>query len=85
MSCRKMILGGFRRVGSKDDENPNYSYVLTNDQVQKICNTQRASVFCEAQHLKFIGHISRMKNNAPQKQWLFAKTRKDCTDQWKGR
>lgn len=78
-----MIRGGFRRVGSEDEENPNYKYVIKNDEVQEICKTQKASVFCEAQHLKFVGHVARMDNDAPQKQWLFAKTHKGCTSQWK--
>ena len=33
--------------------------------------------------MKFVGHVARMENDAPQKQWLFAKTGKNQTDQWK--
>ena len=82
-TCRKMIRGGFRRIGSEDDENPNFKYVIKNEEVQQICKTQRASAFCEAQHLKFVGHVARMGNDAPQKQWMFADTRKGCANKWK--
>ena len=71
--------GGFRRVGPTDES---YKLFFKNDDVVAICKTKLASVFCEAQHLKFIGHVARRDNNVPQKQWLFSKTHKGQTDQW---
>ena len=68
--CRKMVKGGFRRQ------------TLESSNEDSICKTSSASVFCEAQHLRFIGHIARMDNDSPQKQWLFAKTKHGHTNQW---
>ena len=28
-------------------------------------------MFCQIQHCKFLAHVSRLPNNAVQKQWLF--------------
>ena len=81
--CRRMVKGGFRRKGTRDDENENsVHYYYTNERISELCNTKPASVFCDAQHLRFIGHIARMENDVPQKQWLFAKQARHQKDQW---
>ena len=79
--CRKMVRNGFRRVGGENEDSIKFFY--KNEDIARICKTQPASVFCEIQHLKFVGHVTRMENDAPQKQWLFAKTHSGQTDQWK--
>ena len=78
-----MVRGGFRRKGLREDENEDsVHYHYTNERIAQLCKTQPASVFCDAQHLRFVGHVSRMENNVPQKQWLFAKPAKYQKDQW---
>ena len=79
--CRKMLKGGFRRVQNQDGEDT-FKFFYKNEDVIRICKTKTAAVFCEGQHLRFLGHIARMDNNAPQKQWLFAKNHRGHTDQW---
>ena len=71
-----MVKNGLRRRGGETEESINFFY--KNEDIARICATTPASVFCEIQHLKFVGHVSRMENDAPQKQWLHAHT-----DQWK--
>ena len=80
--CRKMIKGGLRRVGGENNEE-SVKFFYKNEEVARICKTKPASIFCEIQHLKYVGHVARMDNGAPQKQWLFAKPAKGHTDQWK--
>jgi len=58
-------------------------FFYKNEDIARICKTKPASVFCEIQHLKCVGHIARMDNDSPQKQWLFSKTGNGRTDQWK--
>ena len=74
---RSMVRGGFRRKYGE------HSYTLSNASILTTCNTRSASSFCKQQHLKFIGHITRMENNAIQKQMLFAPPRKGETSLWK--
>ena len=71
---RQMVSGGFAR-----DHNfiPKYS----NENIYKICETKPASEFCQIQHLKFLAHVARMPNSAPQKQWLFTEL-PGSKDQW---
>ena len=80
--CRKMVKGGFRRVKTDNSEEDSFKFHFKNEDIVRICKTTAASIFCEAQHLKFVGHIARMENDAPQKQWLFAKTHHGHTNQW---
>ena len=75
-----MVKGGFRRRGGDSTDSVHYHY--TNDDIARLCQTKPASVFCDAQHLKFIGHVSRMDNDVPQKQWLFGQKTKHQKDQW---
>ena len=87
--CRRMIKGGFRRKKDKgqigeEDEEPNWSFCLSNGQVQKICRTTNVSEFCQRQHIKYIAHITRMPNNSELKKWLFTKSEhRYVRDQWK--
>ena len=87
--CRRMIKGGFRRKKDKgqlgeEDEEPDWSFCLSNGQVQKICRTTNVSEFCQRQHIKYIAHITRMPNNSELKKWLFTKSEhRYVRDQWK--
>ena len=57
-----------RRVGGEEES---IKFFYENEDIARICNTKPASVFCEIQHLKFVGHIARMDNDAPQKMAIF--------------
>ena len=70
-----MIRNRFRRIGGENDETA-IRFLFKNEEIKRICKTKPASVFCEIQHQKFVGHVARIENDAPQKQWLFAKTGK---------
>ena len=80
--CRKMVRGSFRRRGGEKSEE-SIEFLYKNEDITRICATQPASIFCEIQHLKFVRHVARMENDAPQKQWLFAKPARGHTGQWK--
>ena len=80
--CRKMMKGGFRRKKLEGTEEDSFRFYYSNNDVVKICKTKLASGFCGAQHLRFIGHVARMGNDASRKQWLYSKPHNTHTDQW---
>ena len=71
---RQMVSGGFVR-------DSNFVPKFSNQKIYEICKTKAASEFCQKQHLKFLAHVARMPNNAPQKQWLFTNL-PGSKDQW---
>ena len=77
---RRMVKGGFIRKNApknkKDksipEEEIDWSFKLSNDDIRKITKTSEIKDFCEIQHLKYIAHVTRMGNDSLQKQFLFS-------------
>ena len=85
MQClRSMVRGEWGRKETADDvEEINYSFVYTNNDIQRIMKTSPLRNFIYAQHLRYIAHICRLPNTSITKKMLFAKpTRKYVRDPW---
>ena len=65
---RKMIRRGFER---RDRESGDFAYVITNDDVLRICETQDVLLHVEKQQSKYLAHIARRKNTNNAKRLLF--------------
>ncbi len=84
---RKMIAGGYARKNAplqsqrKKGIDPatqvkgvlDWAFKISNTRLHEITNTQPIQDFCHIQYLKYIAHVSRMKNDVIQKQVLFDK------------
>ena len=44
---------------SQIEEDVNWSFKLTNEDIRRITGTNQIADYCEEQHLKYIGHIIR--------------------------
>ena len=93
---RKMVTNGYRRKNVPDEylqakklnlnppEPENWSFVYSNNDLEKITKTAGISNFCKSQHLEYIAHVSRRTNDSFQKQVIFATNRKKyARDRWK--
>ena len=77
-----MVTGGFTRKNAPKNKNDtsipdneiDWSLKLSNEKIRKLTNTTEIKHFCEAQHLKYIAHVTRMDNNTLQKQFLFCQS-----------
>ena len=81
---RGMIKGGWKRKENDEDpESVNYSFIYSNEDVQKIVKTPSLKNFVYMQHLKYLGHVCRSENNEMTKIMLFAEaTKKYYRDPW---
>ena len=87
---RRMVKRGFARRNApkdKDDviakEDLDWSYVYSNEDILRITKSHPISDFCEQQHLKYIAHITRQKNDFFPKRWLFASpAKKYVRNEW---
>ena len=60
-----------------------WSYVFSNQQLKEITKTADISNFCKTQHMRYIAHVTRLDNNAFQKQLLFSTDHKRyARDRW---
>ena len=84
---RRMVKGGFDRKNvpkNKDQiinkEELDWSHKINNKRLLEITKTTSIKSFCQKQHLKYVAHITRLGNNALQKQFLFASSenRRHC-------
>ena len=66
---RRMVKGGFRR--KEPDNDLNFSFVYTNDDLQRIVNCQHIRDFINTQYLKYIAHVCRRPNTNLTKLSLF--------------
>ena len=65
---RTLVKGGFIRKNApkikKDksipEEEIDWSFKLSNDDIRKITKTSEIKDSCEIQHLKYIAHVTRM-------------------------
>ena len=68
----------------ENNEDLDWRYILTNEEVLRITNSAPIPNFCQIQHLKYIGHVTRLPNSALQKQVLFRTNRKRYSrDPWR--
>ena len=65
---RKMIRRGFER---RDRDNEDYGYVITNDDVLRICKTEDVILHAEKQQSKYLAHVALCKNSNAAKRLLF--------------
>ena len=81
---RNMIKGGWVCGESPDEsEAVNYSFLYTNNEVQKVIKTIPLRDFIYSQHLKYIAHVCRGPNTLITKIMLFAKpTRRYYRNPW---
>ena len=63
---RKMIKGGFRR--KKDGD---WSFVLCNSDLHRICGTEAISTYTARQQRKYLAHLARQTNMTLTKRLLF--------------
>ena len=86
---RRMVKGGFKRKNvPKVKENikktdMDWAFVINNEKLREITKTTSIRSFCQIQHLKYIAHVTRLPNNALQKQLLFAIQVKGKHCRWK--
>ena len=91
---RRMVKGGFKRrdvpqnrterqVRIENNEALDWAYQITNEHLKKITNTTSIKSFCQIQNLKYVAHITRLENNALQKQFLFSNQRPGTQCRWK--
>ena len=74
---RSMVGGGWRRKKTEADEEENYSFVYTNDDVMKITKAAPLRNYVYAQYLKYIGHICRSNNKSIVKKIFFSHPTRD--------
>ena len=68
----------------ENEEDLDWRYTLRNEEVLQITNSAPIPNFCQIQHLKYIGHVTRLQNSAIQKQVLFRTNRKRYSrDPWR--
>ena len=66
-----------------EDEDIDWRFRLTNQNIMNITKSGPISNFCVSQHLKFIAHITRLPNSAIQKRILFRTNKKRyARDPW---
>ena len=65
---RKMINNGFKRENVSED---NFSYVLSHEEVLKICKTENIIDYIQRQQVKYLAHIARRSNSFFIKRLLF--------------
>ena len=63
---RRMIRGGFNRVGEND-----YRHRINNVGLHSLCGTSDASIFVKKQQLNYCEHLIRMPHNRIPKTLLF--------------
>ncbi len=62
---RKMIKGGYRRIGNT------WRYALTNKDLLRISNTEDVSEFVKRQQRNYVSHIIRQDNESTSKRLMF--------------
>ena len=88
---RRMVKGGFTRKNvpknkkekTIPDDEIDWSFILSNDDIRRITNTSKIKQFCEIQHLKYIAHVTRLGNDSLQKQFLFLESSSHASKRWK--
>ena len=75
-----MVKGGFeRRID--DDNEQTFHFVMSSEDVLRVCKTEYIFQYVKQQHHSYLGHIARQKNISIVKKLLF----KDNTNKKIGR
>ena len=80
---RKMVRGGFRKIGTNVAGKSEHAFVISNARLHEITKTRPLADFVNKQFLKYTAHLTRMKNATWQKKLLFAKSRTRVKSTWK--
>ena len=62
---RRMVKGGYRRKENS------WSFILTNNEILKMCNTEEIIEFIQKQQRTFVARAIRMENTSGTKKLLF--------------
>lgn len=73
-SCYVGMLRKLVRNGSKREED--YRYLITNDQILQICQTEDIPTFVAKQQASYLGHLARQSNQCLTKKLLFNANRR---------
>ena len=68
---RSMVRGGWRRV-SDDPDDPDYRFVYSNKDLQKILGAKPIRGIARSWNLKYYGHVCREENTSITKKMMFA-------------
>ena len=81
---RSMVKGRWKRIETSDhSDEVDYTFVYSNQELERILKTVPLRDFIYSQHLKHIAHICRAENTAITKKMLFAKpTKRFYRDPW---
>ena len=60
---RKMVRGGFRKVGENVDGKSEHAFVISNCRLYEITGTRPLADFINKQFLKYVGHVTRLSNS----------------------
>ena len=67
-----------------EEEDIDWRFKLTNENILNITKSEPISKFCLGQHLKYIAHVTRLPNSSVQKQLLFRTNKKRyARDPWR--
>ena len=79
-----MVKGSWKRIETSDhSDEVDYTFVYSNQELERILKTVPLRDFIYSQHLKYIAHICRAENTAITKKMLFAKpTKRFYRDPW---
>ena len=67
-----------------EEEDIDWRFKLTNENILNITKSEPISKFCLGQHLKYIAHVTRIPNSSVQKQLLFRTNKKRYAwDPWR--
>ena len=69
---RSMVKGGWSRKKAENEAEEEYAFKYSNEGIRKILKTTPLRDSINNQYLKYVGHVSRMPNDAIPKQLLFA-------------
>ena len=71
-------------IENDEEEDIDWRFKLTNENILSITKSEPISKFCFGQHLKYIAHITRLPNSSVQKQLLFRTNKKRyARDPWR--
>ena len=65
----QIIKGGFRR--KKSNTKLEFSYVLTNAHIHKMCEIEEVGKYVNQQQVKYLAHLARQPNSTMNKKLLF--------------
>ena len=62
---RKMVRGGYRKIGPNTDGKSEHAFLISNEKLYKITGTTPLENFINHQYLKYIAHVCRLGHVGP--------------------